>query len=136
FFVLDEAQFAADGLPTAFHPDPGASPILVEILNIWDSHHSIGSASFVVAGTEIPFKIFEEPNVAEHLGWTSDTGAFDEKSLQENYPHRFLPPSFSGSTSDEEFMCRAWHWTRGRHRYTAALVENLIVSGFQSPHRF
>ncbi|KAJ7655413.1 hypothetical protein B0H17DRAFT_1214049 [Mycena rosella] len=97
FFVLDEAQFATDSLPAAFHPDPGASPVLVEILNIWDSHHPIGSASFVVAGTEIPGKIFEQPKITEHLRWASDTGAFDEKI-----------------DIGEEFTRRAWHWTRGR----------------------
>ncbi|KAJ7510880.1 hypothetical protein B0H11DRAFT_2183616 [Mycena galericulata] len=135
FFVLDEAQSAADRFPRAFHPDPGVSPILLEILQTWKSHSLEGAASFVIAGTEIPPRIFAREEDTEALRWTSDTGAFDEKPLQEKYLRGFLPTTYLASETGQEFLQRAWQWARGRHRYTASLVENLLVSGLQSPHR-
>ncbi|KAJ7741218.1 hypothetical protein DFH07DRAFT_838326 [Mycena maculata] len=132
FLVLDEAQAAAEKFPEAFHADPGANPILLEILKTWDSHSP--EASVVVAGTEIASKIFADDKNIESLRWTSDTGAFDEQTAQENYLRRFLPPSYLTSKSGEEFLRRVWQWVRGRHRYTASLIESLLAASFEKPH--
>lgn len=39
------------------------------------------------------------------------------------------------SLSGEEFQSRMWKWFRGRHRFTAGVISQLLIFGFQSPHR-
>ncbi|KAJ7186480.1 hypothetical protein C8R46DRAFT_1184477 [Mycena filopes] len=135
FLVLDEGQAAATAYSTAFHVETGKYPLLRKILDTWESHFADGLISVVVAGTEIPSQIFDDPADAERVRWTSDTGAFDDRSLQEAYFRVFLPPEFLRSKSGAEFLDRAWRWVRGRHRFTASLVDKLLKSNFQSPQR-
>ncbi|KAJ7152455.1 hypothetical protein C8R46DRAFT_1121282 [Mycena filopes] len=134
FCVLDEAQVAATHLSRAFEPEPTTHPILVEILRCWDSHWP-QPASFVIAGTDVPLKVMERWKDSTNLRWTSDTGAFDDRSLQDAYLRRFLPPALFESSPGQVLLERIWQWTRGRHRFTAALVDELLKSNFQSPHR-
>ncbi|KAJ7159582.1 hypothetical protein C8R46DRAFT_371984 [Mycena filopes] len=134
FCVLDEAQVAATHLSRAFEPEPTTHPILVEILRCWDSHWP-QPASFVIAGTDVPLKVMERWKDSTDLRWTSDTGAFDDRSLQDAYLRRFLPPALFESSPGQVLLERIWQWTRGRHRFTAALVDELLKSNFQSPHR-
>ncbi|KAJ7152447.1 hypothetical protein C8R46DRAFT_1121262 [Mycena filopes] len=134
FCVLDEAQNAATHLPRAFEPEPTTHPILVEILRCWDSHWP-QPASFVVAGTDVPLKVMERWKDSTDLRWTSNTGTFDDQSLQDAYLRRFLPPELLESSPGQLLLDRIWQWTRGRHRFTAALVDELLKSNFQSPHR-
>ncbi|KAJ6629880.1 hypothetical protein B0H10DRAFT_1212047 [Mycena sp. CBHHK59/15] len=135
FFVLDEAQAAADTLPCAFHPESKKQTTLLKIMQIWDTHIAEDILTYVIAGTEISTGDFGGYKDEGRLRWTSDTGAFDEPLLQERYLRRFLPPSFVKSESGEEFVRRVWYWAKGRHRYTATLVSELLEHGFQNPHR-
>ncbi|KAJ7217646.1 hypothetical protein B0H12DRAFT_330639 [Mycena haematopus] len=135
FFVLDEAQVAAHKFPDGFHPVPGTLPLLRKILDTWDTHVPRESFSCVVAGTDIPTRIFEsDAGYAGQVRWTSDTGAFDDRVRHGRYLRRFLPPSLLDTRLGEEFLRRAWAWTRGRHRYTASLVMILLESNFREPH--
>ncbi|KAJ7108407.1 hypothetical protein C8R43DRAFT_1162224 [Mycena crocata] len=131
FLVLDEAQRVASALPHAFHAEAGRYPLLLKILNTWGSHFPQESISFVITGTEVASDIFEG---AGEVRWTSDTGAFDDPLDHEKYLRRFLPPALLATQSGEEFLRRAWKWTRGRHRYTAAFVVDLLEFNFQQPH--
>jgi hypothetical protein len=150
FFALDESQEAADGLPRAFDATPGKRPVLLAILDVWRQHLPDTLFSVIIAGTEVAPQIFEDTPYAERLRWTSDTGAFDEQPVQERYLRRFLPPLFLTTSSGIAFLERAWKWTHGRcvsrsskislstfysrHRYTAALVGELLQTSFESPH--
>ncbi|KAJ7217653.1 hypothetical protein B0H12DRAFT_1241679 [Mycena haematopus] len=122
FFVLDEGQAAVRKFPQAFHTVPGKLPFLVKILDTWDKHILPESFSCVIAGTDIPTRIFEDPKYADEVRWTSDTGSFDDQALHEH------------TQLGKEFLQRAWAWTRGRHRYTASLVMIMLKSNFQEPH--
>ncbi|KAJ7141999.1 hypothetical protein C8R46DRAFT_1360977 [Mycena filopes] len=134
FFVVDEAQVAARTYPHAFHLEPDKHPFLIELVDIWESYIPADSLSVVIAGTNVPSQIFEEQKDAGRVRWTSNTGSFDERSAHERYLRRFLPPAFLATTSGQEFLERAWRWTRGRYRYTASFVANLLCYNFQAPH--
>ncbi|KAJ7078457.1 hypothetical protein B0H15DRAFT_788970 [Mycena belliarum] len=131
FLVLDEAQKSAVDLAEVFDAEDGKYPVLIKMLETWESVFPRESVSFVVAGTEIPSRIFEG---TEAVCWTSDTGAFDDPALHEQYLRRFLPPTFLSTKLGEAFLDRAWRWTRGRYRYTATLVTELLLRNFQRPH--
>ncbi|KAJ7211017.1 hypothetical protein C8J57DRAFT_1733490 [Mycena rebaudengoi] len=113
FFVLDEAQAAAE--------------------QSWAKHLAADDFSVVISGTAIPPEIFNDTSYAGRLRWTSDTDAFDDKTVQQSYLRRFLPPSFPDTDSGKAFLERVWNWTRGCHRFTAALIGELLAN-FQNPH--
>ncbi|KAH7903616.1 hypothetical protein BJ138DRAFT_1167841 [Hygrophoropsis aurantiaca] len=48
---------------------------------------------------------------------------------------RYMPKHIAESESGRALLGRAWNWVRGRHRFTASLVDQLLGSSFQSPHR-
>ncbi|KAK7044939.1 hypothetical protein R3P38DRAFT_2881818 [Favolaschia claudopus] len=116
FLVLDEAQTAANTFPDPkeFDLNYGTYPYLRKIVDTWDQHFSPDSISWVIAGTRVPKRIFEAP--------------------QYRYMRQFLPPSLLHTDSGKAFLQRAWAWTRGRHRYTASLLTELLVWNFQQPH--
>ncbi|KAF8169869.1 hypothetical protein K438DRAFT_1730060 [Mycena galopus ATCC 62051] len=138
FLALDEGQAASSpraantSFPCAFDTAPGKHPLLLKILDTWDRHFPAESISTVIAGTEIPRYIFEGTTHA--VRWTSDTGSFDNPLLHERYLRRFLPPSLLATQLGKEFIQRAWAWTRGRHRYTASLMTEMLVWNFQQPN--
>ncbi|KAK7044957.1 hypothetical protein R3P38DRAFT_2881878 [Favolaschia claudopus] len=134
FFVLDEAQTAADTFPKAFDVNYGTYPYLRKIVDTWDMHFSPDSISWVIAGTRISKRVFEAPQYVDKIRWTSDTGSLDDPALHEQYMRQFLPPSLLDTDSGKAFLQRAWAWTRGRHRYTASLLTELLVWNFQQPH--
>ncbi|KAJ7113001.1 hypothetical protein C8R44DRAFT_882037 [Mycena epipterygia] len=134
FCVLDEGQAAAGGLPAAFDAEVGKHPILLKILDTWESYIPQDLGSFVIAGTEIASHLFEGPKYAGRMRWTSDTGAFDDQSGHEQYLRRFLPPSLLATQPGAEFLRRAWKWMRGRHRNTDTLISDLLAFNFQQPH--
>ncbi|KAJ7207009.1 hypothetical protein B0H12DRAFT_1034607 [Mycena haematopus] len=142
FLVLDEGQAVASSfppsnetsLPRAFHTESGKRPLLLKFLDTWDKHFPAGSISCVIAGTDIPMHIFEGTKHADQVRWTSDTGSFDDQSLHERYLRQFLPSSLLDTQLGKAFFQRAWEWTRGRHRYAASLVTEMVIWNFQEPH--
>ncbi|KAJ7217642.1 hypothetical protein B0H12DRAFT_330584 [Mycena haematopus] len=138
FLVLDEGQAAASSsetsLPRAFHTESGKRPVLLKFLDTWDKHLPAESFSCVIAGTDIPMHIFEGTKHADQVRWTSDTRSFDDQLLHERYLRRFLPSSLLDTQLGEVFLQRAWAWTRGRHRYTASLITEMLLWNFQQPN--
>ncbi|KAJ7108417.1 hypothetical protein C8R43DRAFT_936860 [Mycena crocata] len=134
FLVLDEAQKAALALPDAFDAESGRYPLLSKILDTWDSCFPQESVSFVIAGTQVNSNIFEEPRHTGRVRWTSDTGTFDDQSAHERYLRRFLPPGLLATEEGEDLLRRVWIWTRGRYRYTASFLVDLLEFNFQNPH--
>ncbi|KAJ3773207.1 hypothetical protein FB446DRAFT_844988 [Lentinula raphanica] len=133
FIVLDEANVVSERDTFAFRGVHGPHPILKEIIQVWHSHLQAMPASMVIAGTCIPDIYYKDD---EWMGWrwVSSTGAFDNIADQRNYVLKYLPPSFASSPSGKNLVHRIWCWLRGRHRATAAFLETLVETGFQSPH--
>ncbi|KAK6992722.1 hypothetical protein R3P38DRAFT_2657436, partial [Favolaschia claudopus] len=134
FLALDEGQAMATKLDTAFDTEPGKYPLLRKIIDSWEQHFPDSSMSCVIAGTNVPKRIFEAPEYADRIRWTSDTGSFDDPVLHERYLRRLLPPTLLGTESGTAFPRRAWAWTRGRHRYAASLMMQMLMRYFQRPH--
>ncbi|KAK7044927.1 hypothetical protein R3P38DRAFT_2766480 [Favolaschia claudopus] len=128
FLVLDEGQATATKFDTAFDPEPGKYPLLRKIIDSWEQHFPDSSMSCVIAGTNVPKRIFDAPEYADRVRWTSDTGSFDDPVLHERYLRRFLPPTLLETESGTAFLRRAWAWTRGRHRYAASLILQMLMS--------
>ncbi|KAK7044928.1 hypothetical protein R3P38DRAFT_2609283, partial [Favolaschia claudopus] len=134
FLVLDEGQVTARKFGGAFDPEPGKHPLLLKVVESWEKHFSVGLMSWIVAGTDVPNRIFEAPKYLDLVRWTSDTGSFDDKAVHEQYLRRFLPPAYLDTASGKAFLHRAWTWTRGRHRHTASMLMQILVWYFQQPH--
>ncbi|KAK6971482.1 hypothetical protein R3P38DRAFT_2670398 [Favolaschia claudopus] len=134
FLVLDEGQVTAHKFGRAFDPKPGKHPLLLKVVETWEKHFSVGLMSWIVAGTDVPNRIFEAPKHLDLVRWTSDTGSFDDKAVHERYLRRFLPPAYLDTASGKAFLHRAWTWTRGRHRHTASMLMQILVWYFQQPH--
>lgn len=112
----------------------GGRPILHEMLMVWQHHLKAYDFTLIVAGTEIPRKHFQGDQWS-YYQWTSDAGDFSVPELQRQYISKFLPPSLASILSGEEFQLRMWKWFRGRHRFTASVISQLLFNDFQSPHR-
>ncbi|EJD03166.1 uncharacterized protein FOMMEDRAFT_156540 [Fomitiporia mediterranea MF3/22] len=140
FLVLDEAQVAAEQLTGCFRsyqfPEKPHA-VLSPIIKSW-----LAATSFpiIVSSTGLSLNMINETvtsavgKPATFLPFTT-TGAFDDKVRQEKYIRRYTPPGFLDSDSGKEFLQRAWNFARGRHRFTAALLTQLLRASFQSPHR-
>ncbi|KAK0503693.1 hypothetical protein EDD18DRAFT_1326653 [Armillaria luteobubalina] len=128
FVVIDEGNVLVNGgLYTFSHAFGDGQPILDELLTIWQHHLQAYEVTVVVADFQ-----GEKWNKYQ---WCSDTGDFNTFELQRQYMSQFLPSSIMSSLSGEEFQSRMWKWFRGRHRFTAGVISQLLTFGFQSPHR-
>ncbi|KAK0485286.1 hypothetical protein EDD18DRAFT_1335967 [Armillaria luteobubalina] len=128
FVVIDEGNVLVNGgLYTFSHAFGDGQPILDELLTIWQHHLQAYEVTVVVADFQ-----GEKWNKYQ---WCSDTGDFNTFELQRQYMSQFLPSSIMSSLSGEEFQSRMWKWFRGRHRFTAGVISQLLIFGFQSPHR-
>jgi hypothetical protein len=123
YYVLDAAQFAAEGLVGSFSDWSAVTklPILqpiVQKLIEYDRWHHI-----VVSGTgwsEDHFQcaIFNKPcTISEMSFWHMEysMGDFGHKRTQRSYMARYLPLQFLNSRSGEELQTRMYEWLRGRY---------------------
>ncbi|KAK0503728.1 hypothetical protein EDD18DRAFT_1062456, partial [Armillaria luteobubalina] len=135
FIVIDEGNVLADGGEFSFsYAFKDGRPILNELLKIWEHHLQNYDVTLIVAGTEIPRKHFQSDQWSNYQ-WSSDTGDFGVPEIQRQYISKFLPPSMLSSPAGEELQLRMWRWFRGRHRFTASVISQLLLADFQSPHR-
>ncbi|KAG6808605.1 hypothetical protein H0H92_003573 [Tricholoma furcatifolium] len=137
FLVLDEANSALTELWRSHAVDTESYPLLKELINVWKEQLAPLDIpiTFVVAGTEIPFRYFP-PSSQEWSSWrwTSDTGAFDTPEAQRQYLASLLPASFLDTPSGQALVRRAWDWCGSRHRLTASLVHMLLKDNLAHPH--
>ncbi|KAG6853378.1 hypothetical protein H0H87_008594, partial [Tephrocybe sp. NHM501043] len=87
------------------------------IIRIWrDRLAFLGCPiTFIVAGTEISKENF--PTTSSEWSswrWTSDTGSFDNREVQEKYILPFLPPTYAETPSGKALLQRVWNWCRPR----------------------
>jgi hypothetical protein len=123
FIVIDEAQAAADVFPRAFRGQtreerPALSKILITAQETQEFLSS-RSTTIILSGTGIHYDTIKpilESNVAKDAGldMVTCTGSFS-KEAQESYIRKYLFLNVSDlSTSDRNFLKRAWRWLRGR----------------------
>ncbi|KAJ7113002.1 hypothetical protein C8R44DRAFT_882038 [Mycena epipterygia] len=158
FIVVDEVQHAVEEHFDAFRShssDKGKQllprPVFRELLHAW-----LGILGFIIvaAGTGVDGDVLEETMrsaVAKHKQYRSlhDTGAFDGKAIdleavnaqsihgqstQFGYILRFIPPKLREIHIYVALVLRMSYWLRGRFRFTAGFISELLAAEFKYPH--
>ncbi|KAJ7075265.1 hypothetical protein B0H15DRAFT_792090, partial [Mycena belliarum] len=146
FCVVDEAQVAASGpcaLSGAFVSSSNSSalrPILREV-----AHGLIIPGvpiALNITGTGMDKEVIDEVFTsavlkARRTKTVSNIGAFDNPKEQRRYMERLLPPCFAfpSTPENEAFFARAFHWLRGRYRFTSTFLQELLHVDFMNPHK-
>ncbi|KAI3621038.1 hypothetical protein WG66_013380 [Moniliophthora roreri] len=132
FIVLDEANVAVRRCEDSFRDDNGNHyPLLKAVLKTWREHLKDSPFVFIIAGTEIPQRYFNDSDWMESV-WNSNTGAFDNQMVQKGYVQQFLSHQLWGSIGDS-LTSRMWRWLRGRHRFTSAYIAVLLEHSYAKP---
>ncbi|KAJ7741220.1 hypothetical protein DFH07DRAFT_751229 [Mycena maculata] len=157
YVVVDEVQHAAETYFDAFRsekPDAAGNlyprPALREMLLAWIIFLGL---ILVVSGTGVSGEVVEETMrsaVAKYKGYKSfhETGQFEgaktiddadnqrayDQSTQAEYIKRFMPPELAGKDFIVELMIRVSYWLKGRFRFTAGYVSELLAAEFKHPH--
>lgn len=123
FCVLDEAQWAADQLLTAFrsyrvNQIETRRPVLGEMVRAW-LQDLPASVRFVVTGTSVSEEAVREPVASatlkdDSLVTCSDTGGFDSEQEQRKYLKLYLPLQFVEDPKGQALINRVCYWLRGR----------------------
>ncbi|KAH0588129.1 hypothetical protein H2248_006849 [Termitomyces sp. 'cryptogamus'] len=134
FVAIDEANVAATSI---WFDKAESHPPIRSLIRTWrDQLVSLDCpVTFVVAGTQIDHKFF--PSTSPEWSswkWTSDTGSFNDREIQEAYISPFLPPSLLKTPAGTAFLERIWNWCRSRHRLTTAIIQMLIEDKVIHPH--
>ncbi|KAJ6486257.1 hypothetical protein C8R47DRAFT_1129696 [Mycena vitilis] len=142
--VLDEAQFAATLLDSAFRSASGTHwrSVLREVIVALFRAMANGTA-FTIGGTGIDKNLIEElmdsvVAKSSDIDRVSDTGSFDPTNAvyQKTYIRRYLPVSIQQTAIGRRLMQRIINWLAGRFRFTASFLADLLDSDFQNPHQF
>ncbi|KAJ7159550.1 hypothetical protein C8R46DRAFT_1286850, partial [Mycena filopes] len=135
YCVVDEAQSAAGRCTGAFRsaamPDL-IRPILREIVAAWIQ---IIGLWLILAGTGMSKEVVMETMasaVVKNDDYTMhyDIGGFDDDTAQFDYMTGLMPEEFKNTSEAEKIFELAHYWLRGRFRFTAALMRELLLSGF------
>ncbi|KAJ7746777.1 hypothetical protein DFH07DRAFT_1038067 [Mycena maculata] len=142
FCVVDEAQVAATLLPCAFvTSDPAGDtrrPSLRELARAFVFEDL--PISLNLTGTAIDRNIvlgvmtsgiFKGPPATT----ITHFGAFDVAKEQIAYMIQFLPKELTETIPVRKLFERVSYWLKGRYRFTAAYMKDLLSTGFQKPHR-
>ncbi|KAJ7162004.1 hypothetical protein C8R43DRAFT_317228 [Mycena crocata] len=146
FCVVDEAQDAASG-PRSF-PEAFMSheefvllyrPILREVSCCLIIRRL--PLALNLTGTGMDKTLFQEifsSGVLKERPTTyiTDIGAFVEEEEHRRYMQRRMPPIFSVSTPEVTALFeRCFLWLKGRYRFTATFIQELLHQNFENPHR-
>ncbi|KAJ7186529.1 hypothetical protein C8R46DRAFT_980797 [Mycena filopes] len=134
FCVIDEAQYAAGKCTSAFRSRVGRRlrPILRELVAAWVRMVGLW---LVLAGTGMTMDVVTETmasavvkghNTAEYY----DIGDFLNEKAQVEYMKSLMPDDFKTTDEAERVFHLAHYWLRGRFRFTAAFMRELLLSGF------
>ncbi|PPQ95415.1 hypothetical protein CVT26_008436 [Gymnopilus dilepis] len=147
FCVLDDAQYATRHL-SCVAGSAASSSLLRDALSSWDQGiKSLASKSqvnivIILSGTRISKGDLFPPSLStqksDNYRWYHDTGSFSRKAgqaEQTKYLKKYIPTCFWDSAPGErlDFRARIWYWLRGRYRFTASFVSNLLANGFRHP---
>ncbi|KAJ7429860.1 hypothetical protein FB451DRAFT_1114963 [Mycena latifolia] len=159
YIILDEAQNAAENYFTAFfsETDEGVQrSVLREWLLAWLACYAV----LVVTGTGVSGRLIKETMQSAVVKYAtyasvSDTGDFSatldpmihvfgttqdvdgndaEAADQSAYILRFIPPEIHSDERIVRLLRRVTLWLRGRFRFTAGYISELIASEFVTPH--
>ncbi|KAL5514187.1 hypothetical protein ACEPAG_2275 [Sanghuangporus baumii] len=141
YLILDEAQRAIKSLDGCFRSEKNQAikrPVLRPIIKVWKQATKF---PVIVSGTSLSI----DDSINETVGAAimkfkpfdraTETGAFDNESRQREYILRYMPRHLVETDSGRVFLERAWNYVRGRHRFTASLLTQLLKFSFRSPHR-
>ncbi|KAJ7030663.1 hypothetical protein C8F04DRAFT_1112757 [Mycena alexandri] len=141
YCVVDEVQVAARALPKAFATfDPRKTTRRSSLRELARALVASGWISLTLTGTALDKQMIQEimasPVFKDTLAvTTTHFGAFNKAEEQIAYLKRFLPPQLAEGDSFQELFHRVPYWLKGRYRFTAAYVKDLLLNGFQRPHR-
>ena len=122
FYILDEAQVTDERYMGAF-TNANAEirrPVLHPIIRVWHEVTSIPSVRFIVSGTGFLLSLFKMVLMLgvskARSAWevVHKTGDFVDRSLQESYISRYLPPVFLSSPSGSALISRMYEWLCGQ----------------------
>jgi hypothetical protein len=123
YFVVDEAQAAAESSPHAFTSSNGGAisqSMFREVIRVYANVNPI--IKFVVSGTGLSLEIVNEviasgvgkPSTSGGFHLFHDVGSFDTKESQRAYLDRYVPHSVLESSSGR-ILCKRIHaWLAGR----------------------
>ncbi|KAL5477030.1 hypothetical protein ACEPAI_3217 [Sanghuangporus weigelae] len=140
FLILDEAQRAINSLNGCFRSEQNQAvrrPVLRPIIKAWKEATSF---PVIVSGTGLSIDVVNEVMDSAVMklnafARATRTGAFDNEKRQREYILRYMLPHLVDTDSGRAFLKRAWNYARGRHRFTASLLTQLLKFSFLSPHR-
>ncbi|KAJ7090882.1 hypothetical protein B0H15DRAFT_778576 [Mycena belliarum] len=140
YCVVDEVQVAATSLKHAFLTSAEDStktrPILRELALAIHKY----PMNLTLTGTALDKNLINEimaSPVFKETGMITLThfGAFNIAAEQIAYMKQFLPSPLVTSDTFQVLFDRVSFWLKGRYRITATYMKDLIITGFQRPHR-
>ncbi|KAJ7512372.1 hypothetical protein B0H11DRAFT_479554 [Mycena galericulata] len=144
FIVLDEAQYAARGLFSAFRSARDNllhRPILREIVRAWvaQSFKALG-LWLIISGTGIDHNVMKQVLASavmkpEDVRLISNIGAFSDVDEHIAFIERYIPPRILETLSGKALVKRMTYWLHGRHRFTTTFLAELLYQCFRSPHK-
>ncbi|KAJ7910529.1 hypothetical protein B0H13DRAFT_2486375 [Mycena leptocephala] len=142
FCVVDECQVAATSLTNAFMTtDPEKRALrsaIREVAKVFAVEGQPITVNFTGTGVrkDIILDILKASPVfkGRNIKPVTHFGAFNTLDEQTAYMKRFMPPDLATNDTFQELFKRVSHWLRGRYRFTAAYMKELLITGFQRPH--
>ncbi|KAK7048012.1 hypothetical protein R3P38DRAFT_1848499 [Favolaschia claudopus] len=139
FCVIDEAQAAATSLKEAFFTSEERGDKFRPALRELVLSFTFKRLSLTITGTAIDkadidqilaSRTFKDlnPKTMTHCG------TFSSPSEQIAYMQQFLPPHLAATKSYQILFKRVTYWLKGRYRFTAAYMRELLLNDFQLPH--
>ncbi|KAI4521435.1 hypothetical protein K525DRAFT_269862 [Schizophyllum commune Loenen D] len=143
--VLDEAQIMLKACPASFEAtsDPtDARPLLRPVVDAFLRCSKNWSNFFNVLGLGTGISAQSATEALHTLAGKKAnslvykvTGAFDDMKTLQKYAFRYIPESVLDTASGRQLLERLWQCLRGRHRFLANFIGELIRNNYQSPHR-
>ncbi|CAG8549758.1 4902_t:CDS:2, partial [Acaulospora colombiana] len=130
--VIDEIQVAGERYKTSFSDASGKKPRPVLRPIVQYLSETTLNGRVIVSGTGFSLENFKTVVTSgvgkEPLPWSVvyKTGDFDVRETQMDYVSAYLPSNFLSSPSGCHLKARMYEWLRGRHRFTARYLEELI----------
>ncbi|KAF9003055.1 hypothetical protein BDQ17DRAFT_1425576 [Cyathus striatus] len=124
-------------LPT--HPTHPKRPILHPLLHTLTLLSSTHGLTLLLSGTGLSQSTLDTAISSAVLKpasyrFISTTGAFDSHHSQAAYLDAYFPKGYFDSNEGKRLKERCWYWLRGRHRFTAGYISEVIARGFDAPH--
>ncbi|KAF8169872.1 hypothetical protein K438DRAFT_1982996 [Mycena galopus ATCC 62051] len=138
---IDTTPIGVTELPAApAVPTSRCRPVFREMLHAW---LSMSGLVIIAAGTGVNSGVLKETMQSAVLKYkkylpVSETGSFDDggraDSMQMKYIRHFIPPEVIEKPIFVALIARTIYWLRGRFRFTAGFISELVAAEFNHPH--